>query len=183
MTQTDTIRVEIRKMSPGEVLAHALELTHDSADRYLQLQRCLEAHHNEAAAETLRQIVAMSLDMAEAIMRDGELESLPKIAPWQLCWRCADLITEPHAQAAEVPCGHQISAAEVLQLALTREHCALRCYRDAQPQMTSRPSQAMLRAIVLRQTEQIARLELLLDAALAKSDAPPEDLDPPNRPE
>ena len=53
--------------------------------------------------------VAMSVGRWEAMLRDGARESLPRIAPWQLCWRCADLIPAPQPEAAEAPCGHQIS--------------------------------------------------------------------------
>jgi hypothetical protein len=181
--QADTEPVQIGAMSPGEVLAHALELTHDSADRYTQLQHCLEAHHNQAAAQTLQQIVTISLATAEAMMRDGAQEPLPRIAPWQLCWRCADLIPLPQLEAAEAQCGHQISIAEVLRLAVAREDCALVCYQNAQKQVGSSASRAMLRAVEMRQTELIARLQALLDAARADADAVPTDLDPPNRPE
>jgi hypothetical protein len=183
MTQVETTQVEIRAMGPGEVLAHALELTHDSADRYSQLQQCLEAHNNDAAANTLGRVVSISLESAEAMVRDGQQEALPKIAPWQLCWRCADLIPAPHSETVEAPCGHQISVSQVLQLALSREHCALSCFRDAQAQVASAASQQMLGAIVLRQTELIARLQVLLDAALVHAGTTPTDLDPPNRPE
>ena len=182
MTQPETIKIDIRTMSAGEVLAHALELTQDSADRYAQLQACLEAHHNEAAAATLRQIVTYSLATAEAISRNAALEQLPKIAPWQLCWRCADLIAAP-AETAATPCDHQISASELLRLALRREHCALSCFQDAQAEVASDASRKMLSEIALRQSDQIAQLEKLLAAAETTDEPAPADLDPPNRPD
>jgi hypothetical protein len=177
---------EVNAISAAEALAHALELTHDSASRYAQLQACLEAHHNQAAADILGRVVELTLATASSMPGLKPPEQLPRIAPWELIWRCPDLLAMRLGDSAPTACNHQIGEAELLRLVLRRERCAHECYANACEQVASPATQKMLTAIAMRQQEQIARLEALLassEAAAGGGTPAPGDLDPPNRPE
>lgn len=177
---------DISTISAAEALAHALELTHDSAARYAQLQACLAAHHNQTAADLLGRIVELTLATASSMPGLQPPEQLPKIAPWKLVWRCPDVLAMRLGESAPSACNHQIDPAELLRLVLNRERCAHDSYTQACEQVVSTATQQMLMTIATRQQEQIARLEALLVGAEAEaSEEPPRltDLDPPNRPE
>jgi hypothetical protein len=177
---------DIGAISAAEALAHALELTHDSASRYAQLQACLEAHHNQAAADVLGRVVELTLATASSMPGLKPPEQLPRIAPWELIWRCPDLLAMRLGDNAPTACNHQIGGAELLRLVLRRERCAHDCYANACEQVVSPATQQMLTTIATRQQEQIARLEALLASRESSADggaAAPGDLDPPNRPE
>ncbi|MEA3640553.1 MAG: hypothetical protein VBE63_11495 [Lamprobacter sp.] len=178
--------LDVSAFSAAEALAHALELTHDSAARYAQLQACLEAHHNQIAADLLGLVVELTLTTASSMPGLQPPEQLPRIAPWELVWRCPDLLAMRFGDRAPSACHHQIGGAELLRLVLRRERCAHSCFANAREQVASTATQQMLSAIATRQQEQIARLEALLASAKAtESEVPPRlsDLDPPNRPE
>lgn len=179
-------QVDISAFSASEALAHALELTHDSAARYAQLQACLEAHHNQSAADTLGRVVELTLTTASSMPGLQPPEQLPRIAPWELRWRCPDLLTMRLGENAPTACNHQIGGAELLRLVLRRERCAHDCYSNACEQVASAAAREMLTRIAMRQQEQIARLEALLGSTdVVESERPPtpSDLDPPNRPD
>ncbi|NEX15310.1 MAG: hypothetical protein C1943_01410 [Halochromatium sp.] len=186
MNDPSNAPIDIGAISAPEALAHALELTHDSAARYAQLQACLEAHHNQIAAEVLARVVELTLATASSMPGLKPPEQLPRIAPWELLWRCPDLLAMRLGDSAPTACNHQIGAAELLRLVLKRERCAQDCYTHARAQVMAPATQQMLTSIAMRQQEQIARLEALL--ASAEADASEQsptlsDLDPPNRPE
>lgn len=178
--------VDISGFSASEALAQALELTHDSAARYAQLQACLEAHHNQSAADILGRVVELTLATASSMPGLQPPEQLPRIAPWELRWRCPDLLAMRLGDSAPTACNHQIGGTELLRLVLRRERCAHECYSSACEQAVSAAARGMLTRIALRQQEQIARLEALLGRTnVVESERPPapSDLDPPNRPD
>ncbi len=186
MNDPSTTQLDIRAISAGEALAHALELTHDSAARYAQLQACLEAHHNQSAADALGRVVELTLTTASSMPGLQPPEQLPRIAPWELHWRCPDLLAMRLGESAPTACNHQISGAEILRLVLKRERCAHERYSTACEQVASTETREMLTRIAMRQQEQLARLETLLanaDALESEEPTAPSDLDPPNRPD
>lgn len=186
MNDPSTAPLDISSISAGEALAHALEFTHDSASRYAQLQACLEAHHNQKAAELLSRVVELTLATASSMPGLQPPEQLPRIAPWELLWRCPDLLAIRVADNSPTACSHQIRATDLLRLVLRRERCAQDRYQHACEQVVSAASRQMLTKILMRQQDQIARLEALLSSTTAvENELPPtpSDLDPPNRPD
>ncbi|MBK1706532.1 hypothetical protein [Halochromatium glycolicum] len=170
-------------MTPAEVVAQALELIQDSVSRYEQLQSCFNAHNNEAAAELFGRIAAIGLATAAAVARLQPAEALPRIAPWDFLWRCPDVLAPRLDQSSPEDCHHPFAIAELIRLALQREHCALTRLQDAHQQAHIAASRAILARIVEQQQQQLTELDALLAAVTANEATPPDDLDPPNRPE
>lgn len=173
----------IRAPDAVELLAHALELTHDSIDRYRQLRDCLEVHHNPDAALLLARIVDLTLQHAAQLSRQLAADDLSNVAPWDLQWRCPSLLSGREPTASGSRRDHRISPIQVLQLALEHERCAQGFYLAAITDAASPEAAQMLETIARLQAQQIARLEALR-ATTPPDTAPVEDdLDPPQRPE
>jgi rubrerythrin len=169
--------------SAEQLLAHALELTHDSIDRYRQLQVALEVHHHLDAASLLGRIVALSLEHATRMGAQGGAEDLPKIAPWHLRWRCPSLISHQPEAAVRTGCEHHLSPRQVLELALMHERCAQRFYLSAAAEAVSSEARQMLETIARLQAHQIRAIEALVAEAASTPSSSTADLDPPERPE
>lgn len=166
-----------------ELLAHALELTHDSIDRYRQLRDSVEVHHNQHAALVLTRIIELALEHAATISRQLAAERLPKIAPWELQWRCPGLLSGRQQTGAGSQCDHQMSPIQVLQLALRHERCAQEHYLAALTDATLPEAKQILETIARLQAQQIARLEALHATTAPTQRHREDDLDPPQRPE
>lgn len=163
-----------RPQSAEELLAHALEVTHDSIDRYRQLQGCLQVHHNPDAALILQRIIALSLEQVARLSAKHAAEHLPKIAPWQLRWRCPPLLSDGN---------HRVSPRQVLEIVLAHERCAQGFYLSAAANADPPEARQILETITRLQALQITRLETLLASTVPTPLPSPEDLDPPQRPD
>lgn len=170
-------------MTPAEVVAQALELIQDSVNRYEQLQSCFSAHNNEIAAGLFGRIAEIGRDTAAAIARLQPAEAVPQIAPWEFLWRCPDVLAPALDQSGSEDCHHQFAIAELIGFALQRERCALTRLQDAHAQALFPASRVMLARIIEQQQQQLRRLDALMAAETDDNDSPPDDLDPPNRPE
>jgi hypothetical protein len=71
-----------------ELLVHALELEHESAERYRLLAETMAVHHNAEVAELFRRMADMSDAHASEVIARAEGLLLPEIAPWDFKWSC-----------------------------------------------------------------------------------------------
>jgi hypothetical protein len=167
--------------SVPEFLVHALELEHESAERYRVLAGTLAVHHNQAVCELFVRLGDMSDAHASEVTARAEGMLLPEIAPWDFKWHC------PGSPEADCLDDHEVSylmtPVQALTLALHNETRG----RDFYAQVAATSPDPRVRALAGEMAEEEgAHVALLEDwlAQVTQGDAPaPADLDPPNMPE
>lgn len=75
--QTTVVQIE----TVAEFLIHALELEHESRERYAQLADSMEVHHNEEVEQLFRRLAEMSEEHADQVEARAAGIPLPEIAP------------------------------------------------------------------------------------------------------
>jgi rubrerythrin len=163
--------------SLAEFLVHALELEHESAERYLELAESMEVHHNTQVADMFRRLADMSQIHAREVQERTAGLQLPQIPPWGFKWHCPG--------SPEMDCGHSkisylMTTVEVLEIALLNETRS----RDFYAWIAVDSPDPEVRALAAEMAEEEGGHVLLLDAWVndeaERQDAPTEDLDPPN---
>lgn len=164
-----------------ELLVHALELEHESAERYRQLAETMTVHHNTEVAELFLRMADMSEAHASEVVARAEGLMLPEIAPWDFKWSCPE-----HPESGcpdEIEVSYLMTPQDALNLALHNEIRG----RDFYAHVASSSPTARVRSIAGEMAEEESEHVDLLKDWIAKEshDATPAqaDLDPPNMPE
>jgi rubrerythrin len=166
--------------SVPEFLVHALELEHESAERYRLLAETMAVHHNVEVADLFRRMADMSDAHASEVIARAEGLLLPEIAPWDFKWSCPG--------SPEVSCldeedvSYLMTPHQALLLALHNEIRG----RDFYAHVASTSPSLKVRAIAGEMAEEEGEhVDLLKDwiAEQEPADEAPTDLDPPNMPE
>ncbi len=167
--------------SVSELLVHALELEHESAERYRQLAETMTVHHNTEVAQLFRRMADMSDAHASEVTARAEGLLLPEIAPWDFKWSCPDS-PESHCPD-EVEVSYLMTPQQALQLALHNEIRG----RDFYAHVASCSPAPQVRAIAGEMADEESEHVVLLKDWIAREGVtaaePPADLDPPNMPE
>lgn len=167
--------------SVPEFLVHALELEHESAERYLQLSETMAVHHNVEVAELFRRLADMSDAHASDVTARAEGMLLPEIAPWDFKWACPGSPEGNCMEEGEV--SYLMSAMQALEVALHNEARGRDFYAHVAHGSPDPKVRAMAAEMADEETEHVE----LLNEWIAKErqhDTPiPADLDPPNMPE
>lgn len=167
--------------SVPELLVHALELEHESAERYRLLAETMVVHHNAEAADLFRRMADMSDAHAAQVIARAEGLLLPEIAPWDFKWSCPG---SPESNClGEVEVSYLMTTHQALRLALHNEIRGRDFYAHVASSSPSHPVRAIAGEMAEEEGEHV---ELLKDWIAAMSDADrqtPTDLDPPNMPE
>jgi len=164
-----------------ELLVHALELEHESAERYRQLAETMSVHHNVEVADLFTRLADMSDAHASEVTARAEGMMLPQIAPWDFKWSC------PGSPESNCLDDHNVSylmtPMQVLELALHNETRG----RDFYAHVASSSPSPAVRAIAGEMAEEEGEHVDILKDWIAKeshsSTPAQEDLDPPNMPE
>jgi rubrerythrin len=166
--------------SVPEFLVHALELEHESAERYRLLAETMAVHHNAEVADLFRRMADMSNAHASQVIARAEGLRLPEIAPWDFKWSCPG---SPESYSPdEVEVSYLMTPQQALQLALHNEIGG----RDFYAHVASSSPSPPVRAIAGEMAEEEAEHVELLKEWIAQqdpTDPAPADLDPPNMPE
>jgi rubrerythrin len=165
--------------SIGEFFAYALELEHESANRYHQLADSMEVHHNKNAEILFRRLAIMSEEHANRIAQRTEGMSLPHIPPWELTWNC------PHHSGTDclnAAVNYLITPPQALELALFNEQRGYDFY--AQVADTAHDTEIAQLAEDMKQ-EEAEHLALLRDWLVQEQQnnhhfVIDDDFDPPN---
>lgn len=167
--------------SVPEFLVHALELEHESAERYRQLAETMSVHHNVEVADLFRRLADMSDAHASEVSARTEGMVLPEIAPWDFKWSCPGSPESDCLDDREV--SYLMTPLQALDLALHNESRG----RDFYAHVASSSPTSEVRAIAGEMAEEEAEHVDLLKDWLAKeshlTSPAQEDLDPPNMPE
>lgn len=165
--------------SVPEFLVHAIELEHESAERYEQLADSMEIHHNTEVAELFGHLAGMSAAHASDVEALAVGVELPSIAPWDLKWHCPG---SPET-CVDADVDYLMSAKQAIEVALHNEIRGRDFYAHV---ASSAPLEDVRRLAGEMAEEENEHVELLKDW-LGKethlSTETPEDLDPPNMPE
>ncbi|MCG6898127.1 MAG: rubrerythrin [Thiocapsa sp.] len=172
-------RLSQRIESVAELLVHALELEHQSAECYRQLAQALAVHHNHAAAALFGLLADMSDARASAVMARAEGVSLPEIAPWDFKWPAAG---SPQIDCDHVEISYLMTPLQALEVCLDKETLG----REFYVLVASESPAAGVRVLAAEMAEERReRVELILTWIRGERGVAtrvPEDLDPPNLP-
>jgi hypothetical protein len=162
----------------AELLAHALELEHESAARYEQLADSMEVHHNRLTAEQFRHLASLSEAHARAVEQRAAAIELPCIPPWEYKWSCPG---SPETECLEHEPHYLMTRVEALRLALHNERRAYEFYVHVAAAAGRPEVRALAAEMANEEADHLAMLEGWLTDA--EDHLPrPHDLDPPNVP-
>ncbi|RKT45297.1 ferritin-like domain-containing protein [Thiocapsa rosea] len=164
--------------SVAEFLVHALELEHESAERYRQLAESMTVHHNHTVAAVFRLLADMSAAHASEVTARAEGLRLPEIAPWDFKWACPG---SPEVDCDDFDVSYLMTPLQALELALFNEIRG----RDFYAFVATDSPQPRVRALAAEMAaEENEHVELVATWVERERLAPtrtPEDLDPPNQ--
>ncbi|MGE5154807.1 MAG: ferritin-like domain-containing protein [Bdellovibrio bacteriovorus] len=164
----------------AELLVHALELEHESAERYRLLAGTMAMHHNAEVAELFRRMADMSDAHASQVTARAEGMLLPDIAPWDFKWSCPE---SPESDCPDdVEVSYLMTPQQALQIALHNETRG----RDFYARVAASSPTPEVRRIAGEMAQEEDEHVALLKAEIADQDLAatvvPTDLDPPNIP-
>lgn len=157
------------------LLAHALAMESEAAERYGELADQMEVHRRTAVAAIFRRLEqAEKTHLGDLTEMCGKFE-LPHIAPWDFKWR--------HSESPEVidftKVHYQLSVREAILLAFEHERRAAEFYAGIAQNATDPDVQKLAREFAAEEQQHIGWLEAWL-AECGPGDALSiEDPDPP----
>ncbi len=171
MSTTDAQRID----SLPELLAHALTMETEAAERYEELADQMETHRKSEVAAIFRKLEREEkahLKELEAICARYEL---PHYAPWEYKWSTGG--ESPEAIAID-RVSYRMSARAAIELALVHERGAEEFYAGVAQRASDAEVKTLASQFAAEEREHIAWLEASL-AAAGSSDGAGEDPDPP----
>lgn len=166
--------------SVGEFLVHALELEHESAERYRVLAETMAVHHNPEVARLFRRLADMSDAHASEVTAWAEGMLLPEIAPWDFKWQC---LGSPEIDCDQVAIDYLMTPLQALELALLNERRGREFYAHVASGSPDRRVRALASEMAEEEGAHVDLLGEWLGRARQGASARPEDWDPPNTPE
>jgi rubrerythrin len=166
----------------SEFLAHAVALEEESAERYEMLADSMKVHHNDEVADLFRKLMAYSEKHAEEVHALAIGMTLPNIPPWEYSWNCPD--SPEGGDCFSDAVDYLMTPNQALDLAIHNEARG----RDFYAWVASESPEAEVRRLAGEMAEEEQEHVNLLQAIMLErkdisSEAPLEDLDPPNMPE
>jgi len=163
--------------SVPEFLVHALELEHESAERYHELSQSMALHNNPTVAMLFRRLSAMSAAHAREVQGRSAGLALPRIAPWAFKWQCPG---SPEVHCGDGEIHYMMTVRQALEVALLNETRG----RDFYAAVGRGSPDAEVRALAVEmadeETQHVDILTALLQKHVDQPNATLEDLDPPN---
>ena len=160
--------------SLGVLLAHALAMENDAADRYGELADQMEMHRKKGVAGIFRRLQkAEQKHLAELEELTAEMD-LPHIAPWYFKWGGES----PEAIAVDRVSYHMSVKGAVL-LALDHEKEAYGFYRRVANQTSDSEVRRLARQFADEELQHVAWLEEWRDKCGPDDEKPLDDPDPP----
>ncbi|MCG6863667.1 MAG: ferritin family protein [Chromatiaceae bacterium] len=163
----------------GELFVHALELEHESAERYRQLARSMEIHHNQEVAALFERLAIIGEQHARTVEDRASGLALPKIAPWEFKWACPD---SPESHCLELDATYLMTAPRALEIALHNEIRGRDFYAHVARSSSSRAVRENAGEMAEEESAHVSLLEEWLRRETEARQPDPLDLDPPNVP-
>lgn len=170
-TQADGTAVQ----TVPQLLAHALAMETEAAERYGELADQMETHRRTAVAAIFRRLeVAEKKHLVDLTALCNGV-ALPHYAPWDFKWR-----SNESPETIDIGLVHyQLSVREALQLALAHERKATQFYADVADAAQAPDVITLARQFADEEREHIGWLEACLAECGADDSRPGEDPDPP----
>jgi rubrerythrin len=167
--------------SVAELLVHALELEHESAERYRLLAQTMAVHHNAEVADLFRRMADMSDAHASQVIARAEGLLLPEIAPWDFKWSCPE---SPEADCPDdVEVSYLMTPQEALKLALHNETRGRDFYAHVARSSPTPRVRTVAGEMAAEEAEHVVLLQAWITTEGQALAQVPIDLDPPNMPE
>jgi rubrerythrin len=163
--------------SVPEFLVHALELEHESAERYRQLAETMALHHNHTVAAVFRLLADMSAAHASEVTARAEGTLLPEIAPWDFKWSCPG---SPEIDCLHFDVSYLMTPLQALELALHNETRGRDFYAFVATDSTSPRVRALAAEMAAEESEHVELVTTWVRRERLVTIKVPEDLDPPN---
>lgn len=162
-----------------ELLAHALAIEHEAADRYRELADQMEMHHNTEVAELFRKLEAIESKHVGKVETLAEGVELPRLAAWEYQW--------PEGESSEGPDVHDVhylmTPYQALELALAGEEKAATFFRDISTHDVPPEVRDAAARLADEEDEHVGLIKEWLSRYPKPDDGWDEDPDPPNQPE
>lgn len=163
----------------GEFLAHALELEHESAERYRELAGSMAVHNNPRTAELFEQLARYGDSHAAEVRGRAAGIALPQMAPWDFKWT--------HPESPEAGCmedaHYLMTPCQALELALHNEVRGRDFYAEVAASSPDPEVARLAREMASEEDEHVVMLREWIEREACHEHLPAEDLDPPHMPE
>lgn len=158
-----------------ELLAHALAMESEAAERYGELADQMEIHHKTAVAKIFRRLEkAEKLHLAELRDMCNDVE-LPHYAPWDFKWTGAE-----SPEAIDVgKVSYQLSVRDAILLAFEHERNAAEFYSSIANSAVADDVRTLARQFAEEEHEHMGWLKSYLAACGPEDSIALEDPDPP----
>lgn len=166
--------------SVAEFLVHALELEHESAERYRQLAGTMAVHHNLEVARLFRRLADMSDAHASEVTARAEGMLLPEIAPWDFKWTCPG---SPETDCDDTEVSYLMTSLQALELALLNEIRGHDFYAQVAGLSPTPRVRALASEMAAEESDHVELLREWLTRERQNTTSSLDDLDPPNMPE
>ncbi len=161
-----------------ELLAHALALELEAAERYGELADQMDVHNNPEVSELFARMASIEKVHADKIRERAQGMDLPHIPPWEYKW----LDFEPPEAATENDVHYLMTPYHALSLALNAEERGYEFYQHVKEAVKDDAARALAAELAEEEREHVS----LMKKWLAKHPKPDsdwsEDPDPPVMP-
>lgn len=158
-----------------ELLAHALAMESEAAERYGELADLMQIHRRTAVAAIFRRLEIAEKKHVLDLAALCEGVALPHYAPWDFKWRGNE-----SPETIDIGRVHyELSVREALQLALEHERKATQFYTDVADAAQAPDVIALARQFADEEREHIGWLEDCLAECGHEDSGASEDPDPP----
>ena len=171
---TSGLRIE----SIPEFLVHALELEHESAERYHQLAKTMAVHHNHTVSAVFKLLADMSDAHASEVTARAEGALLPEIAPWDFKWSCPD---SPEVDCDDFDVNYLMTPLQAFELALHNETRGRDFYAFVATDSPNPRVRALAAEMAAEENEHVELVTAWVRRERLVAAPVPEDLDPPNQ--
>ena len=158
-----------------QLLAHALAMETEAAERYGELADQMETHRRTAVAAIFRRLEMAEKEHLVDLAEMCQGVALPHYAPWEFKWRSNE---GPETIAID-RVHYQLSVHEALLLALEHERSATQFYADVADAAQAPDVIALARQFADEEREHIGWLEACLAECGADDAKAGDDPDPP----
>lgn len=170
-TQTDGTAVQ----TIPQLLAHALAMETEAAERYGELADQMETHRRTAVAAIFRRLEGAEKKHLVAVTTLCKDVPLPHYAPWDFKWRSSE-----SPETIDIGRVHyQLSVREAVLLALEHERRATQFYADVAAAAHDPEVIALAHQFAEEEREHTGWLEACLAECGAEDSQASEDPDPP----
>jgi rubrerythrin len=158
-----------------ELLAHALAMETEAAERYGELADQMQTHRKTAVAAIFRRLeIAEKMHLVELTEKCKGVV-LPHYAPWNFKWR-----SNESPETIDIGKVHyQLSVRDAIVLALEHEHKASQFYADIADTAQVADVSALARQFADEEREHVSWLETCLAECGSEDLKAAEDPDPP----